>query len=47
MKASSVETALNQRVGQLQGGILLGIESVIATWEQTLSSPLACPGWRP
>lgn len=42
MEANSATTALNQTVGQLQGGILrLGIGSaipVIATWEQTLSA---------
>lgn len=42
MEANSAATALNQTVGQLQGGILrLGIGSaipVIATWEQALSS---------
>ncbi|QIN79366.1 hypothetical protein GBA65_13550 [Rubrobacter marinus] len=42
MEANSAGTALNQTVGQLQGGILrLGIGSaipVIATWEQTLSA---------
>lgn len=42
MEANSTGTALNQTVGQLQGGILrLGVGSaipVISTWEQALSS---------
>ena len=42
MESNTASTALNQTVGQLQGGLLrLGVGSaipVIATWEQTLSS---------